>query len=76
MANIRTKVKQMNDEISKNGGEKMQKWLHDSYNGSDDDIHSTKSFKIAKKSTSGIDGRTLWNGVLVTKHISMMFPSS
>jgi ribosomal protein S20 len=40
MANLRTKVKQMNDEISQNGGEKVQRWLHYSYNGSNDDIPS------------------------------------
>jgi hypothetical protein len=40
MANLRAKVKQMNDEISQNGGEKVQRWLHYSYNGSNDDIPS------------------------------------
>jgi hypothetical protein len=65
MANLRTKVRQMNDEISRNGGEKVQRWLHDNYNGSAD-IHSTKSFEIvqtsknfyddSQKSTSGING--------------------
>jgi hypothetical protein len=34
MANLRTKVKEMNDKISRNGGEKVQRWLHDSNNGS------------------------------------------
>jgi tetrahydromethanopterin S-methyltransferase subunit G len=34
MTNLRTKVKQMNGEISQNGGEKVQRWLHASYNGS------------------------------------------
>jgi hypothetical protein len=43
MANLRTKVKRMNDELSRNGGEKVQRWLHDSYDGFNDDIHSTKN---------------------------------
>jgi hypothetical protein len=50
MANLRAKVKQMNDEISQNGGEKVQRWLHYSYNGSNDDIHSIKLFKIVRAS--------------------------
>jgi phage shock protein A len=44
MANLRTKVSQMNDKLSRIVVEKVQRWLHDSNNGSDDDIHSTKSF--------------------------------
>jgi hypothetical protein len=48
MAKLRAKVKQMNKEISRNGGEKVQRWLHDSYNSSDNAIHSTKSFEIVQ----------------------------
>jgi hypothetical protein len=44
----------MNDEISQNGGEKVQRWLHDSYNGSIDDIHATKSFKIVQTSKNSM----------------------
>jgi hypothetical protein len=44
----------MKDEISQNGGEKVQRCLHDSYNGSNDDIHSTKSFKNVQKSKNGM----------------------
>jgi hypothetical protein len=51
----RSKVKQMNDEISQNGSEKVQRWLHDSYNGSNDDIVE-KSYGECQKSTSGING--------------------
>jgi hypothetical protein len=54
MANLRTKVKQMNDEISRNGGEKLQIWLHDSYNSSDNAIHSTKSFEIVQTSKNSM----------------------
>jgi hypothetical protein len=54
MANLRTKVKQMNDKLSRNGSEKLQRWLHDSYNGSDDDIHSTKSFEIVQTSKNSM----------------------
>jgi hypothetical protein len=31
----------MNDETSRNASEKVQRWLHGSYNGSNNDIHST-----------------------------------
>jgi hypothetical protein len=44
----------MNNEISRNGGEKVQRWLHDSYNGSNDDFHSTKSFKIVQTSRNSM----------------------
>jgi ribosomal protein S20 len=54
MANLRTKVKQMNNEISRNDGEKVQRWLHDSYNGAYDDIHSTKSREIVQTSTNSM----------------------
>jgi hypothetical protein len=53
MANLRTKVRQMNDEISQNDGEKVQRWLHDNYNGSDD-IHLTKSFEIVQTSKNSM----------------------
>jgi hypothetical protein len=52
MAHLRTKIKQMNDKISRNGGEKVQRWLHDSYNGFNDDIHSIKSFEIVQTKNS------------------------
>jgi hypothetical protein len=53
MANLRTNVRQMNDEISQNVGEKVQRWLHDNYNGSDD-IHLTKSFEIVQTSKNSM----------------------
>jgi arginine decarboxylase-like protein len=65
MANLRRKVKQMNNEKSQNSGEKVQRWLHDSYNGSNDDIHSTKSFGIvhqtSKNSTETSEINCCWN---------------
>jgi hypothetical protein len=53
MANLRTQIKQMNNEISRNG-EKVQRWLHDSFNGSNDDIHSTLSFEILQTSKNSM----------------------
>jgi predicted nucleic acid-binding Zn-ribbon protein len=87
MANIRTKVRQINDEISRNGGEKEQRWLQDSCNGSDDD-HSTKSFEIVQTSKNSrvtvrsqrpksmVAGVPKFFVSIVTKHISMVFPNS
>jgi hypothetical protein len=51
IGNLRTKVKQMIDEILQNGGEQVQRWLHDSYNGSNDHIHSNKSFGIVHQTS-------------------------
>jgi hypothetical protein len=54
MANLLTKVKQMNEKISQNDGEKVQRWFHEIYNGSNDDIHSTISFKIVQTSKNSL----------------------
>jgi hypothetical protein len=45
---------EMNDEISQNGGERVQKWLHESYNDSYYDIHSTKSFEFIQTSKNSM----------------------
>jgi hypothetical protein len=53
---IRKKLMRLQEEedISRNGGEKVQRWLHDGYNGSYDVIQSTKSFKIIRTSKNSM----------------------
>jgi hypothetical protein len=59
MANLQTKVKKIYDEIAQICGERVQKWLLDSYSGSNDDIHSTKTFKIVQTSKNSMV--TVWS---------------